>query len=235
MIQQVLEDKKKCYNESNHSLLGGRGKLYGWGYSGGNSIDISTFLQDQSILNMFDNIQAKFDCDSCVSCENDQKARKKDKEGFCCGCISMQYVYGYTDFDVMIDPPEDGEWIPGHQPRSELEIDEEAEQLEKRSDGTATISPKSIKACGIDVVPQGLNRYPAFPADSTFKWDGIEHKRWDPISRYWGNASASCTNWAAGQLTVADVDHTPAGIYRAKYQSISRFLSIFVSLRYEYI
>lgn len=173
---------------------------------------------------MFDNIQAKFGCESCVSCENDQKKRKKDKEDFCCGCVSMQYVYGYTDFDVTIDPPEDGEWIPGHQPRSEPDIDEEENQLEKRVDGIATLSSKSIKACGITATPQGLNRYPAFPADSKFQWDGIEHYHWDSVSEYWGNTSASCTNWAAGQLNVADVEHTPAGIYRAKYQSISLFL-----------
>lgn len=98
--------------------------------------------------------------------------------------------------------------------------DEQDHVLEKRVNGTATLSPKTVRVCGDKIRPRTAFYYPAFPADAPFPWDGIDQGRWDPISRYWGNVSASCTNWAAGQLNVADVEHTPAGIHRAKYQSI---------------
>ncbi|KAM0518034.1 hypothetical protein ACHAPE_004436 [Trichoderma viride] len=125
---QTLEDERHCYNETNHTLLGGRGKLFGWGYSAGKSIDVSDFLKDEAVLAMFDTTQPKFDCNDCVGCGEEQKKRKED---FCCGCVN---------------PPEEGEWIPGHQPRSEIdEEDEKDHVLEKRSNGTATLSPKVIK------------------------------------------------------------------------------------------
>lgn len=139
---------------------------------------------------MFDTTQPKFDCNDCVGCEEEQKKRKND---LCCGCVSMQYLYGYTDFNPTIDPPEDGEWIPGHQQRYNLkDEDDQGHLLEKRVNGTATKSPKKLTVCGKRVSPLSAFYYPAFPADSTFLWDGIDQGRWDPISRYWGNISASC-------------------------------------------
>ncbi|KAL7895963.1 glycoside hydrolase family 18 protein [Trichoderma sp. TUCIM 5745] len=222
-IQQTLDNEQHCYNETNHNLLGGRGKLFGWGYSAGKSINVSDFLKDEAVLTMFDTSQPKFDCDNCVDCK---EGRKKPKEDFCCGCVSMQYLYGYTDFNPTIDPPEEGEWIPGHQPRSE-----EYHLLEKRANGTATLSPKTIKVCGVSKIrSRSAYYYPAFPADATYIWENIDQGRWEPISRYWGNTSASCTNWAAGQLTVADVEYTPAGKYRAKYQTEHVFEGQLISI-----
>nr|WOD46715.1 hypothetical protein [Trichoderma atroviride] len=211
---QTLDDENHCYNETNHTLLGSRGKLFGWGYSAGKSIDVSDFLKDEAILTMFDTTQPKFDCDDCVGCEEEKKKRAED---FCCGCVN---------------PPEEGEWIPGHQQRSELdEEDEKDHLLEKRANGTATLSPKAIKVCGpAKIRPRSAFYYPAFPADATYIWEHIDQGRWEPISRYWGNVSASCTNWAAGQLTTADVEYTPAGKYRAKYQTEHVFEGQLISI-----
>lgn len=97
--------------------------------------------------------------------------------------------------------------------------------LSKRGPGKATMGSKYIRACGTDYPPVADSRYPSFPYDPTWPWDGIENGRWDSISKYWGNSSSSCQLWYATALSKADKTLIPGPgggpgtWHRASYQT----------------
>ncbi|KAJ4386833.1 hypothetical protein N0V93_009731 [Gnomoniopsis smithogilvyi] len=105
-------------------------------------------------------------------------------------------------------------------PETLLEDDETYHTLDERVYGVATISTKKVTVCGSKVYGAGDYRYPAFPAPVGNPWDGIEGGKWDGVSRYWGNSSASCINWGVAQSNAADtVFIAPGQSVRAKYQT----------------
>ncbi|ROT38193.1 hypothetical protein SODALDRAFT_312748 [Sodiomyces alkalinus F11] len=112
-----------------------------------------------------------------------------------------------------------------HADVAEKDHDDEYHRLEKRVPGTATRSPKPISICDDDepfqVQVRGNHRYPSFPAHADYPWDTIEGGRWDSIPRYWGNASADCSNWQVAKLQPADTLLPPGSStrIRAKYQT----------------
>lgn len=90
--------------------------------------------------------------------------------------------------------------------------------------GTATISTKKVSVCPGGTKKKywglGLYRYPAFPANAAWPWDGIDNGRWDSISRYWGNTSADCADWSVGKLQTHDSRQVGGAVpVRADYQS----------------
>ncbi|KFY47830.1 hypothetical protein V496_10420 [Pseudogymnoascus sp. VKM F-4515 (FW-2607)] len=92
--------------------------------------------------------------------------------------------------------------------------------LDERVDGTATNGVKQLAICKIkNIRTRQITNYPSFPAIASYGWDGIENGKWDSISRYWGNASASCSDWTVTQLQNHDTTTTPSGIVRSNYQT----------------
>lgn len=192
----------------------------------------------------------QFQCTNCVQCGDDKE------NGFpCCGCVNLDLMFGYSDMPdcdhCTPDDDSDGSWpgdLSAMNSMSLLDDDEEAldravdleddefdPHLDKRVPGIATISQKTVTVC-----PSGTARsrfsvagrysYPAFPAPANNPWDGIENGRWDSISRYWGNTSVSCSNWAVSNLDPHDtaVVGGPNGLQRvrAKYQSTYKLLLV---------
>lgn len=185
-----------------------------------------------------------FACRKCFSClKGDQSL-----EGVCCGCTSMDYVYGLTDLptcDSCDDVNYDGGGWPGSdstasstkrgieeyedldndlwwlqdEDDSQVYDEDETHPLGKRVAGIATKSYKNVNVCGDTVRIAGNGKYPAFPASASWPWDGIENNRYDDISAYWGNTSADCADWSVGQLNAADTRNTPSGTFRAPYDS----------------
>ncbi|KAJ5388880.1 class v protein [Penicillium cosmopolitanum] len=163
----------------------------------------------------------------------------------------MDCVYGYSDLDdcdsceeipsgtwpwvdyvdLSISKREDAElpneeFQPSHHHGFSHEHHAHSE-LHRRVSGLVTLSRKKVSVCGDEKwYVDGNGRYPAFPKDAQRPWDGIENGRWDTISRYWGNSSQSCTNWAVFEKPVADrVWVGPSILFplgsmeRAQYQS----------------
>ena len=97
--------------------------------------------------------------------------------------------------------------------------DQESHFLAKRPAGEATLSTKAVKVCGSRIGLGTNARYPAFPEDPTWPWDGIEDNAYSDVSAYWGNTSADCVDWSVGQLTTADTENRPGGTRRALYDS----------------
>jgi chitinase len=149
----------------------------------------------------------------------------------------MDLKFGYKDIPKCDScNPDDGSW-PGFltdlSSRSTEDIRRELDQgrgltddellveLQKRVDGKATPSRKYVSVCGVGTgfSVGGDYRYPAFPGNSAFAWEGIENGRWDSISRYWGNTSLSCSNWASSGLRPHDTAIVNGQTVRAHYQS----------------
>lgn len=62
--------------------------------------------------------------------------------------------------------------------------------------------------------------YPAFPKNACWDWDNIQGGRWDSIAKYYGNASADCTDWNILRKVTADTITPPGGKpIRCDYQS----------------
>jgi len=185
-------------------------------------------------------------CTDCVGCDD------PEEESFCCGCACMDCVYGYSDLDYCdsCDDIPSGTWPWVDYVDTGISKREETEEpvkdfrlshhhrvshehhdhsyLHRRRAGVATLSFKKVTVCDDDNkwFAGGLGRYPAFPRDAQYPWDGIENGKWDSISRYWGNSSESCTSWAVHKNPVADkvwVEPSllnPLGsMERAQYQS----------------
>lgn len=182
--------------------------------------------------------RTQFDCnyEGCISCTDETDS------GPCCGCISMDQKHGYQDipFCEDCDPP-DGSWpgdigiIPEKRgldlpafPFSFIskiydkrnDSRPETKDPQKHVSGKATRSGKKVSVCGNPYTGAAPYKYPAFPANQAFPWDGIENGIWDSISRYWGNGSADCADWSVAKLQPADRVHIGGGtIVRANYQS----------------
>ncbi len=106
----------------------------------------------------------------------------------------------------------------------ESDSDTENEGLAKLVNGRATLSIKEVTVCDGPKEKLGGTRgrykYPAFPLSHLNQWDGIQNSKWDAVSRYWGNSSASYSNWGVGKLQPADTVTVPGmGSVRAPYQS----------------
>jgi chitinase len=184
-------------------------------------------------------------CTDCVGCIDDPENQEP-----CCGCACMDCIYGYSDLDDCdsCDPIPYGTWPwDGYLDISitKREISEEnsgdissdvhrevshlhrgISHLHRRISGKATRSPKKVTVCDDRWYADEGGLYPAFPALAANPWDGIENGKWDPISRYWGNSSDSCTSWAVSRKSLADevwvgptVSQPSGSMQRAQYQS----------------
>lgn len=100
------------------------------------------------------------------------------------------------------------------------DLGDEYHNLEERKWGEATLIAKPVKVCGSrNLMLGGEFRYPAFPADEARPWDDIQNGKWDGVARYWGNKSASCSDWSVNQLSKHDIRFPKGSAIRAKYQS----------------
>lgn len=183
-------------------------EMPGWGYGPDKAVDPNYYFGAGRPTNMMRNTVSKFNCQNCLDCENgDEESPQR-----CCGCASMDYIYGYSDIPNCLScSDEDGKWPGGtlfskRDNVSTFDEDEEDEvhSLHRRAAGKATKSVKEVSVCGDRYWNAGKYRYPAFPRDASFPWDGIENGKWDSISKYWGNASDSCSNWAVTDKKPAD-------------------------------
>lgn len=231
-----------------------------WGLGAGDSMSIDAIIANKlgagaqnNVRNVFRTGLDAFACVNCLTCFNGEE----NKSNPCCGCVSMNWVYGLDDIppcDVCDDVNTDGgdlEW-PGtgrtSTKRDAIEKDDELERLKdeaawwldededqkgnflaEREPGKATKSYKKVLVC-TDYLKIGLNgRYPAFPNLPNWPWDGIEGNKFADVSAYWGNTSADCADWSIGQLTTADTENTPAGSFRTPYDSETSFYLMTIS------
>lgn len=167
----------------------------------------------------------------CVTCE------REDYDP-CCGCTSMDLVYGYTDMNNCEEcNKSDGDWpgdifdntrrsIKEGDANDESGVLDDAEDsddhhsLDKRVYGIASNGFKSINACKVWTRTRGQNDYPSFPSKANHPWDGIENNAWNGISTYWGNSSASCSDWGVTRTVQPDLTPDENGfMVRANYQS----------------
>ncbi|CAG8071629.1 unnamed protein product [Penicillium olsonii] len=168
-----------------------------------------------------------------------------EEEQPCCGCVSMDYKYGYSDIlsydscDCCSTSPTNGDWrratrgnvIPLNKRASDASFthDEEAfdgnttyyseNSLEKRVWGTAGRGEKEVTMCGKKTYARTPGTYPQFPEDPNAPWAGIQKGKWDPISRWWGNTSSHCGIWNVGPKQDFDTEYTPQGVQRSMYQT----------------
>lgn len=175
-------------------------------------------------------------CTTCVDDDGDP----------CCGCVCMDLKWAFDDIDECEGCNyRDRRWpygTPVSLPRSPLESSDSPAtdipniwdgqeddipdlgtggMLQKLQPGEVGISPKRVKACGRAFSLVGDYRYPAFPANHSFPWDGIQNGKYDSISRYWGNSSADCANWSVAKFQQHDLKQITTGPVRADYQSKS--------------
>lgn len=165
----------------------------------------------------------------------------------CCGCVPMDWTYSYSD----IPPYDDCDCCVGSSnmymwPYGELRgkdviykrnTDDSALQdenleldLEKRAEkrprpGFPGLSDKKVRVCGERYYDRLDGRYPAFPKNTSWPWNGIEGGRYDGISRYWGNSSEFCSDWGVAAIDPADERAIPlikgGGLTRADYESMT--------------
>ncbi|KAF4336894.1 bacteriodes thetaiotaomicron symbiotic chitinase, partial [Fusarium beomiforme] len=190
---QNINHGKSCYPEQPSM-----GENLAWGYSPDSNIHPNTFLDADAAKDLQNSRQA-ISCSNCLTC-----GKKLNVTDICCGCVNMDLKYGLSDIppceSCMPAVDVGGPW-PG---------DLSSFHLEKRVNGKATKSPKPITIGGGRAIL--WNRpylYPAFPADATWDWENIEQNRWDPISRYWGNTSMSCSDWSIDGLRPHDTAWIP--------------------------
>lgn len=192
------------------------GENLAWGYTSDSNIHPNTYL-DASAAKDLQESKEVFSCNNCVTC-----GKKKNETDICCGCVNMDLKYGLSDIPLCQEqdcfPDTGGPW-PG---------DVSLGFVEKRVNGKATLSSKAIKIKQQDFLVSSMFRYPAFPQEANYAWEGIEGGKWDSISRYWGNTSLDCSDWSVDALQPADkvwVVDTSGNLaqVRAAYQS--KFLS----------
>ncbi|RSM03030.1 hypothetical protein CEP52_007639 [Fusarium oligoseptatum] len=163
------------------------------------------------------------DCDNgkCQSCLDVEETRE------CCGCVCMPCKWDargdIEECEECQSGSDEGDW-PGDilLRRAEDEVDQGTtpNHLYPRVPATIRLSHKPVTVCE-EAIQSGIDyRYPAFPAAATKQWDGADGGKYDSISRYWGNASADCTDWSIGKLVVADVLQVGNGVTsRAPYET----------------
>ncbi|KAJ8128780.1 hypothetical protein O1611_g4852 [Lasiodiplodia mahajangana] len=219
----------------------------GWGYLPDTAVDPNTYLGvvGDRILN---DAPVKFLCRDCMDCElevQDQRSRRccgcvsmDLRWGYrdipdCKSCNEDDGVWGnsvilrkgQTQGYANLTTPLVGDRSPhlgsgdAQEEDKRDSSDSEAHVLGKRVSGTATLSVKKVTVCGDQFWNAGQYRYPAFPAQETFPWDGIDNGMWDSIGRYWGNSSDSCSNWAVSDRQPADKVYRGGVQIRAKYQT----------------
>ncbi|KAG7415033.1 Killer toxin subunits alpha/beta [Fusarium oxysporum f. sp. rapae] len=168
------------------------GENLAWGYASDSNIHPNTYLDASAAKDLQDSKEV-FSCTSCVTC-----GKKKNETDICCGCVNMDLKYGLSDIPLCQEqdcfPGTGGPW-PG---------DVSLGFVEKRVNGKATLLPKVIKIYDEDFKVLSKFRYPAFPQEASFGWEGIEGGKWDSISRYWGNTSLDCSDWSVDALQPAD-------------------------------
>jgi chitinase len=167
----------------------------------------------------------------------------------CCGCVPMDWTYSYSDippYDYCDSCPSSGNlftWPYGKLRdkdliyKRNLDVDSTHELVERDesrgSDGFPRLSKKKVSICGRLEAADDDGRYPAFPKNASYGWDGIENGRWDTISKYWGNTSESCWDWGVADLFPHDKRAIPAdnggGLVRADYES--KFLLLPLALK----
>ncbi|KAF7557956.1 hypothetical protein G7Z17_g343 [Cylindrodendrum hubeiense] len=200
-------------------------RLAGWDWPSGGSAKLEDALGYEA--DIYVNKRLKADCSeqpSCATCFDGETP------GNCCGCVSMDELHGYGDIEACETcDGDDGTW-PGTGVASRRDISKELaidanpdtsyHELHQRESGSATISVKYVSICTTRFWVREPYRYPAFPADPTWPWENINSNKWEDISRYWGNASADCSNWDVTDLTTADTVNLASGTtVRAKYQT----------------
>lgn len=219
-----------------------------WGLVAGAAMTLDAILSDKvdadmagAVGGLFNLAQDAFACGKCFTCLKDPG----NEDDPCCGCFQLDYIYGISDIPDCPDcdePNTDGGGWPGSgltlgQKRDLAENDDAfwlpegasndtGHSLVERIAGTATLSTKPVSVCLPRRSPQsarskanGLGRYPAFPADASYPWDGIDDGAWVDVSTYWGNTSADCADWSVGALAPADTRYIGAVQTRAPYQS----------------
>ncbi|KAG6979258.1 Chitotriosidase-1 [Fusarium oxysporum f. sp. conglutinans] len=178
-----------------------------WGVQFLNPNDALRMGADQFVQQHVDQSMGNIDCDNgrCTSCLDVEESRD------CCGCVCMVCVWGARgDIEDCAECSSgaDGIW-PGN-------------SVLKRSHSMATIGEGdgSDEVFDEDELTTSAPEYPAFPADVNKPWDGADGGKWDSISRYWGNASADCSDWTILKKATADVVHVGNGVtQRADYES----------------
>ncbi|CAM1509829.1 Fc.00g001640.m01.CDS01 [Cosmosporella sp. VM-42] len=223
----------------------GKHVLGGWDLPPNKRRKPEDFLADQA--GMFIDKALNFRCETgCVSCAVDEDSNTCCG----CICMDCIYKYTDIEDCGEACNPDDGDWpgavassastrrwyqadddttILPLDTGGSAEVDQSADdannndtyhQLQKRVSGKATLSHKKVSICK-GKYDAGLEyRYPAFPADSSFPWDGIENGQWDTISRYWGNATGDCADWAVAKLQPADTANVGGGVtVRWKYNT----------------
>ncbi|KAF5244294.1 hypothetical protein FANTH_7804 [Fusarium anthophilum] len=195
------------------------GRMPGWGLDTGEDLTKRMIGMDDQIGNR----RTKFDCVDCERC-NDEDEESKD---FCCGCVNMEFKYGFSDIPSCADCDFDESGMPWRQEvmasinlgKRDVADEDEADDstnttlvqlLHRRKSGEATKMIKHVRVCSKVVGTQGMIGlgspywYPAFPKSPKWPWDGIEGGKWDSVSRYWGNSSFVCDNWGVTSLPKAD-------------------------------
>lgn len=218
----------------------------GWMASVGAGVTLGVVFKGDSPFNpggdLPDQVSPALDCRLYGGCSATGTGGPNDPN-LCCGCTNMDYVFGYSDIGPCEGCNEDwdgGEYpalrrgaplvnraITGgnnSEPRLSIPSNPEnatadSHELERRVAGIATLTERRVRFCGIPLSLGGEYRYPAFPADPSYPWDGIEAGIWDFIPRYYGNASADCSDWSVAAIQPADETDLPVGRVRAKYQT----------------
>lgn len=205
---------------------------------GGQTVDANTYygILSDNPSKMIENSLSKLGCKDCTGCINEDR----ENDGICCGCACMDLL-GYYDIPSCdeCDPLPPGTWpdygfigsigslkrdasaIQASNHEMTPQVERKSHQLDRRVSGVATLLYKRVTVCGRPFVAGANGRYPGFPVNANWPWDGIEGGEWDSISRYWGNSSASCTNWGVAKEAAADEVYVNGVKTRAQYQSES--------------
>ena len=221
----------------------GPGGMPGWGLSPDEAMakDIIGFGS------AFDQGIPLYDCVNCQGCRDPDETSWNQ----CCGCVNMQLKWGFKDIprceacDYEHGLPD---WkasvladLGGLNTRNVGEKEDHANaadtspahQLHRRKSGRSEPDAKRVSICprpikgGDRMYLRYPYKYPPFPQNPTYPWEGIQNGRWDSISRYWGNSTGICTHWGAAGLTKADQQWVKdpvtgkTGKVRADYQSKS--------------
>ncbi|KAF4414954.1 glycoside hydrolase family 18 [Fusarium acutatum] len=172
----------------------------------------------------------------CGSCLN-----PKDPDG-CCGCVCMQCKWGPRgDMPPCEQCTDEGvkgeaEW-PGPQVKRDRISGNDVPEY--KGEGWAhflknlffsrarsiTLGWKVVKVNNVPYFPPDLGtsapfKYPQFPKDVKKVWEGADGGVYDPISYYWGNTSADCSDWSIGLNTTRDQTYDDVhGWIPSPYQS----------------
>ncbi len=207
---------------------------FGWGagaaLTAGMVFKGPDFNRGQLIIDKF---AEKLQCKDCMSCT--QYGDEDDEKSNCCGCVCMDFVWGYGDIPYCTTcNPDDGVWpgsptdgggvilVKARSPSSSSEgeggreLEEELEYkevlLERGDKGEYSIlDDRAIRTTitGKDFMVCGQR----FSTQGVYKYPSFpaaasrpwDVARWSAISAYWGNSSVVCSNWGVAKTQDADV------------------------------